>query len=178
MKEFVVKKYLFAVAILLISSKQILACDYYEDEKVLKETINTGVYKSNVTGKVCSHDKKSFIPIKNGKADGKAKVFLLTEPQDGKAKVFLGLPDASKGIMEVEFKNGKREGLFKRYYLSGALLAEANYKNDKLEGLTKIYYESGKLKEEGNYKDNKLVGLWKYYDESGALKAETMFSKW
>ena len=52
------KKSLFAtVMFLVISSKQILACDYYEDVSVLNKTLDTGIYKSNVSGK-CSNDKK------------------------------------------------------------------------------------------------------------------------
>ncbi len=69
------KKSLLAVAmLLLISSKQMFACDYYENEDMLEKMLNTGIYKSNATGKVCSYDKRSVIPIKNGKANGKAKV--------------------------------------------------------------------------------------------------------
>ena len=66
-KEFLMKKSLLAVVILLLS-KQIFACDYYEDESVLKEILKTGIYKSNVSGKVCSYDKKSVIPIKRWKS--------------------------------------------------------------------------------------------------------------
>ena len=60
------KKSLFIVAtLLLISSKQILACDYYEDEKVLKEVVETGAYKSkDTTGKLCSNDKEMLCQLK------------------------------------------------------------------------------------------------------------------
>ncbi len=127
------KKSLLAVAMLvLLSSKQILACDYYENERVLKEMLDTGTYKSNVTGKVCSYGKRSVIRIKKGKV-----------------KVFL--PNISESIVEAKFKNGKPEGLAKQYYESGALKAEGNYKDNGKEGLWKEYDESGKLKEEINY---------------------------
>ena len=101
------KKSLFAVAIFLfISSNQMLACDYYENRKTLKEIMETGTYKSNVSGKVCSDDKKSVIPIKDGKADGKVKVFLT---------------DTDIRIIKVKFKNGIKKGLYKEYYPSGRL---------------------------------------------------------
>ena len=59
------KKSLFAVVMLLLTaSKQILACDYYEDEDVLKKIIKTGAYKSKATGKVCSNDKKVSYQLK------------------------------------------------------------------------------------------------------------------
>lgn len=41
--------------------------------------------------------------------------------------------------------NGKREGLFKKYYLSGKLLSEVIFRNDKEEGMMKGYFENGKL---------------------------------
>ena len=179
------KKYqtLFAVAtILLLSSKQIFACDYYEDDySVLDEMIHeTGTYKLNVTGKVCSSDKEYIIPIKNGKIDGKVKA--------------LPLAYDIIGTLEVEFKNGKIDGLYKIYNKSGKLeekthykngikegfsfytdyggWVEENYKNGELDGLWKLYYESGALGMEGNFKNDIEEGLWKYYDKSGKLLAK------
>ncbi len=130
------KKSLLVVAMLvLLSSKQIFACNYYEDEDVLKKIIDTGAYRSNVSGKVCSYNEKSVIRIKNGKV-----------------KVFL--PNINGSIVEAKFKNGKKEGLAKTYYYpSGALKKEVNYVNGKEEGLVKWYYESGKLEREINYKN-------------------------
>ena len=158
------KKSLFIVAILLlISSKQIFACNYYEDEKALIEILETGTYRSNVSGKVCSYDKRSVIPIKNGKVNGKVKVFL---------------PNISESIVEAKFKNGKKEGLAKTYYYpSGALKKEVNYVNGKEEGLVKLYYyKFGVLKSEANYKNNEKEGLWKEYDESGKLKGKINYT--
>ncbi len=140
------KKSLLAVAMLvLLSSKQILACDYYENERVLKEMLDTGTYKSNATGKVCSYGKRSVIRIKKGKVNGKAKVFL---------------PN-NQIITEAKFKNGKLEGLAKDYYESGALRSEINFKNGLPEGLEKRYDESGKLEQEVNYKNGRREGLFK-----------------
>ena len=44
---------------------------------------------------------------------------------------------------------------------------EGNYKDDKREGLFKEYYENGDLKSKGNYKDDKGEGLFKRYYENG-----------
>ena len=130
------KSLLVAAMLLLVFSKQILACDYYEDEEVLNEILDIGTYKSNVTGKVCSNDKRIVIPIKNGEAEGLAKDYY----------------KSGALAYEMNFKNGKWEG-FKRYYKSGKLEAEGNYKNGKRESLWKYYYKSGKLKKEENYKN-------------------------
>ena len=82
------KKSLVAL-LLLISSKQILACDYYEDKSVISKTLDTGIYHKNISGVVCSPNKTMTIPI----------------------------------------KNGKKEGLVKEYYESGALKSEVNFKD-------------------------------------------------
>ena len=153
------KKSLVAM-LLFISGNQMLACDYYEDEKVLKEVIETGTYKSkDTTGKLCSNDKRQVIPIKKGKVEGLAKTYY------------------KSGALEVEinFKNGKAEGLGKMYYKSGALKGEANFKNGELEGLWKQYYESGALEIERKFKNSKEEGLEKWYYESGELKIETKY---
>ena len=151
------KKSLLAVAMLLvISSKQMFACDYYEDNDVLDEIIDIGTYKSNVSGVVCSHNTKNVIPIKDGKIEGLVKWHYESGELWYKANV----------------KNGKAEGLYKAYYETGELKEEGNYKNSKREGLWKYYDKSGALREEINYKNGKLEGLWRYYDESGKLKKE------
>ena len=125
------KKSLLAVAmLLLVSSKQILACDYYENGGVIWQTLETGIYHKNVSGVVCSSDKRFSISIINGKIEGLVKFYY------------------ESGALESEanYKNGKQEGLEKWYYESGALKLEVNYKNDKEEGLEKVYYESGIFK--------------------------------
>ncbi len=53
---------------------------------------------------------------------------------------------------EVNYINGKAEGLAKLYYESGELCGEVNYINGKQEGLAKSYYKTGKLEQEINYK--------------------------
>ena len=88
------KKSLFAVVMLLfVSSKQMLACDYYEDDKKVLDKIlyETGAYKSNVTGKLCSRDKKIVIPIKDGKVDGLLKFYY----------------ESGRLAVKANFKNGK-----------------------------------------------------------------------
>ena len=77
---------------------------------------------------------------------------------------------------ERNYKDGKLEGLYRKYYESGALWSEANYKDwYKPEGLYKVYYESGALKSEANYKDGNREGLEKWYYESGALESEVNY---
>ena len=60
----------------------------------------------------------------------------------------------------------------KRYYESGALLAESQYVNGKAHGIQKVYYESGALLAESAYVNGKAHGVLKRYYESGALWIE------
>ncbi len=144
------KKSLVAM-LLFISGNQMLACDYYEDGDVLRETIKTGVYKSkDTTGKLCSNDKRQVIPIKKGKVEGLVKGYYKSGALEGKAK----------------FKNGKPEGFAKEYYESGALKKEIKFKNSKQEGLERWYYEFGELKIETKYKNGEEEWT-KYYDRFG-----------
>lgn len=73
---------------------------------------------------------------------------------------------------EINYRNGKREGMSKWYYETGVLKGERNYKEDKLDGLIKWYYVTGSLGTDFNYKNGKLEGLTKLYWENGNIKAE------
>jgi len=53
------------------------------------------------------------------------------------------------GLAEVE----------KEYYASGKLESEVNYSNGKPEGISREYYEDGKLKAEVNYRNGKREGV-------------------
>lgn len=67
-------------------------------------------------------------------------------------------------MYEANYKAGKREGICKKYYISGKLKGEAIYKNNKLNGIYKMYYEDGRLKEQGTYVHGvrKGIPLWQY----------------
>lgn len=99
--------------------------------------------------------------------------------------------------------NGKKEGLWRRYYYNGNLEYIGEYGNDRKHGLWKEYYENGKLSEEyicdckkeggwivsviskhdtsgnnldvGNFKDG--VGKLIEYYPSGKIENEEFYSK-
>jgi antitoxin component YwqK of YwqJK toxin-antitoxin module len=54
------------------------------------------------------------------------------------------------------------------YFGSGQLKQEMNYKNGKLDGISRLYYESGQLMQEMNYRNGRLEGPPGMYDENGA----------
>ena len=82
-------------------------------------------------------------------------------------------------LSEINYKDGKRDGLCRYYWKNGQILSEVNYKAGKTNGLYKSYYEDGQLNEEGNYKYtdegvySRKEGIWKTYYENGQLKAES-----
>ncbi len=104
-------------------------------------------------------------------------ILLLTIPFIGFGQTEYVKEYHKNGQLEYEgnFKDGKREGLWKYYYSTGQLEWEGNFKDGKEEGLFKIYYENGQLMMEGNYKDGKREGLSKEYYKNGQLKWEGNF---
>lgn len=75
------------------------------------------------------------------------------------------------GTLSVEnvYKNGKKNGLCKEYYITGHIRVEQMYVDDVEEGMYKSYFNSGQLYNEGQFKDGELTGDLKYYSEKGQL---------
>ncbi len=65
------------------------------------------------------------------------------------------------------FQDGKREGVWRKYFNDGTLKSEITYVANVPNGFAKLYYENGKLSEEGIWKGDKWVGNYKYYHENG-----------
>lgn len=76
---------------------------------------------------------------------------------------------------ELYIKNGKREGVEKRFYPNGQLKQESNFNNEILQGAKKEYYSTGVLKEESNFNNGELDGVRKRYYESGKIYSEEVF---
>ena len=91
------------------------------------------------------------------------------EPFTGIAKYY---SKDESSIFEFPYKNGKKEGRGKEYYLNGKFKSDAFFIDGLLQGKSIGYYENGNLEYEENYKDGKLDGLVKNYYENGQLKAE------
>lgn len=103
---------------------------------------------------------------------------------------------------EGDYKNNRKEGVWKKYAETGALIAQESFKNNVLDGYCTYYYLNGKKSAEGQIiateiegqRDTILVidpvsgaetpteivrmgnsvkhGLWKMYDEDGHLAKE------
>lgn len=70
-------------------------------------------------------------------------------------------------VEEGEYVDNKREGVWKKYYPSGALRSEITYVQNKPYGDYKTYYGNGQIEESGFWKANKNTGSFKRYYENG-----------
>ena len=78
--------------------------------------------------------------------------------------------DNGKLKLEMNYKDGKLEGLSKDYYENGQLRSFRNLKDGKPDGLWENYYEDGQLKEIGEYElARSFVGLSKIYYKNGQV---------
>jgi len=75
-----------------------------------------------------------------------------------------------EGITNEE---GKREGLWKEYYLNGVLKSVGEYSDGKRIGDWKFYHSNGQVEQIGSYtRDGKEDGIWTWYYPDGQLLRE------
>ncbi|PJZ70729.1 hypothetical protein CH373_07340 [Leptospira perolatii] len=163
-----------------------------------KDTFNMkaeGPVTIDCSGKPCSADQLAALKpdqIKKFKKNGPWKEYAEKEdPGKGKFSVLVRVGD---------YKDDKKEGIWKTLYETGETLRETPYTNGMKEGEEKkllkdttqtesTQYKADKkngpywkktdkgiLEEEGAYTDDKKVGTWKeYYAEDGVPKSVTEF---
>jgi antitoxin component YwqK of YwqJK toxin-antitoxin module len=99
---------------------------------------------------------------------------------------------------ERQMKNGKNDGVTRKYFPDGKLKSEVNYKNGREDGPSARYitsntgifketchytngrrngeyteeYENGRLRAKGQYANGSKTGKWTYYNEDGSIKRE------
>ncbi|SFO68735.1 MORN repeat variant [Chitinophaga sp. YR627] len=103
---------------------------------------------------------------------------------------------------EGNYVDNKKEGIWKKYAVSGGIIAEETYKHDQLNGYARYFYPNGKVSAEGAFVamdingevdyfrivdpvtgDEKFEevkrdgssqrnGMWKVYDEDGKMMKE------
>jgi antitoxin component YwqK of YwqJK toxin-antitoxin module len=141
----------------------------------------------------CTHTETTYYP------DGRTQSIIQYrgKKEHGKTVYFYRNPNTVE--IEVEMKNGKRNGEFRRYFINGLLDTYCVYKNDSIEGVEvmymangcksqettylhghrngphKAYHIDGSLKLEGGFKNDLFEGPWTYYDERGVLVGEGEF---
>lgn len=81
--------------------------------------------------------------------------------------------DKGNLVAECNYKNGKLDGLFIRYYPDGETIeSSSEYRNGKLEGHSHSYHPNGKLAFEGSYKNGLAQGLHIHYNEDGSFSSK------
>ena len=67
----------------------------------------------------------------------------------------------------LNYTDGKKNGVFKRWYSNGQLEKRGSYKDDRFDGFLEAWNEEGVRKWTGFYRDGKQHGEWILFDKSG-----------
>ena len=70
---------------------------------------------------------------------------------------------------EVNYKDGKEDGLWTKWYKNGQMEREETYKEGEEDGLGTSWYENGQKSSEGTYKDGKEISF-KMWNSDGSVK--------
>jgi len=76
---------------------------------------------------------------------------------------------------ESELKDGKPNGVIKKWYETGRLKSEWYYEDGLSHGLHKCYFENGELKEKFNYKNGRQDGIQRIWQKNGSIKQESNY---
>jgi antitoxin component YwqK of YwqJK toxin-antitoxin module len=71
--------------------------------------------------------------------------------------------------MEVSYVDGKKEGICKTWFESGALNEIRYYKNNEMDGTWVVYNEAGVKTSVANYKNGFKHGKWLIWNDKGSL---------
>ena len=69
-------------------------------------------------------------------------------------------------------KDGKKDGVYQRWYVNGQKEKEGTYKDGKMEGLWTEWHENGQKRRKWNFKDGKPHGVYRAWNEDGKLSFE------
>jgi antitoxin component YwqK of YwqJK toxin-antitoxin module len=76
---------------------------------------------------------------------------------------------------EIQYKNGERWGLCKKFYPNGMLKEEINYYNGDRDGNYTVFHPNGKMMEQGRYKRGNRYGNYYKYVETGELQEKGLY---
>jgi antitoxin component YwqK of YwqJK toxin-antitoxin module len=81
--------------------------------------------------------------------------------------------EAGANIYSIgNYKNGKKNGMYKHFHKNGNLRGVEYYKNDTLHGNSIVYRLDGTIQYEENFQDGRTHGWKRYYNERGELFEE------
>ncbi len=73
-------------------------------------------------------------------------------------------------LERVTYKNGKKDGLYEKYYSNGNVYERCNYEEGVLNGVCEFWYDTtGKRMKHMTYVNGKLEGSYKYWCQDGSI---------
>lgn len=75
----------------------------------------------------------------------------------------------------VEYKDGKLNGFWEEYYITGKLRLRKHFVNDTLQDTSFYYHENGALSDFQIFKKGSKEGCWKRFNPKGVLYSEINF---
>jgi antitoxin component YwqK of YwqJK toxin-antitoxin module len=79
-------------------------------------------------------------------------------------------------VEEGEYKDGKKEGIWKKYWANNKVKSEITYINNRPQGAYSVYYKNGQLEERGIWDRSKNIGEFRRYYRNGKPQQEFYFS--
>lgn len=103
--------------------------------------------------------------------------------ENGKRQGFWRIVGPVKGKPEYNGKlyeegtyvDGRKNGVWKRFWPNGKVLSEIEYHQNRPQGEYRIYQQDGSLEEDGNWQYNTNTGDFKRYHENGNLAQDFQF---
>ena len=119
-----------------------------------------------------------FFPARCSKAVDKTQleerngVFYFVNDTNPLTGTFTPFYENGQKEVEVNYVDGKPQGLGTSWYENGQKKSEASYVDGKEQGLLTNWYENGQKKSESNYVDGKPQGLGTAWHENGQKRVE------
>jgi antitoxin component YwqK of YwqJK toxin-antitoxin module len=76
-----------------------------------------------------------------------------------------------------QYINGRKEGVWKKYFPGGKVKSEIFYKGSRPKGAYTLYYENGNIEESGNWARTKNIGEFKRYHPNGKVAQAFSFTE-
>lgn len=80
------------------------------------------------------------------------------------------------GIGNVN-EEGKKQGEWRFYYVTGELKSKGVYKNNRKTGEWRFYFKSSSVEQVGHFVKGRSSGTWTWYYETGEVEREELFEK-
>jgi len=137
-------------------TKENITTHYFENTPLLQNTLLSYFEE----GEILKTVNKQFSELNYEKYNTHPEPHGIKETYYRKTKILKTL---------VTYKNGKKNGIYEKYYINGKLAIRKNYKNGIENGLYESWYDNGQLTIRCNYKNGKRDSIWEEWNEDGQL---------